>query len=82
MPPQLAAGMVTLKLGFPRGAVHLMKAFIQLEGEAPLQAGAAVGGRVGAWAAAEQEGSSVWLGPQPSKGSCFHDVREEELTLP
>lgn len=47
MSPQLVAGTATLKLGFPHGAVHLMKEFILLEREAPQQAGAAVsvGGR-------------------------------------
>lgn len=35
MSPQLAAGTMTLKLGFPHGAVHLMKEFIQLERGSP-----------------------------------------------
>lgn len=76
MSPQLAAGAVTLKLGFPQGTEHLVKEFIQLGGETPEQARAAVG------QAAAGPGGSIWLGPLPSKGFCFHDVREAELTLP
>lgn len=64
MSPQLPAGSVTLKLGFP-GAAHLLKEFFQLERGSPASwdgEGAGLGGDL----------------RLPREGSCFHDVREAE----
>lgn len=68
--PWLAAGAVTLNLGFPQGAEHLMKEFIQWR--LPSKPGQQ-------WGRQLQSREGVWLGPPPSEGCCFHDVREAEL---
>lgn len=72
---QLAVGSVTLKLGFPQGAEHLMKEFIQLESETPKQAGGSGAGSCRARGALAETSAF-------REGFCFHDVRGAELARP